>query len=615
MTRRSTSTGNGSDTGSIDRRRFLALAGASAGALAFGSSSVLADEHPADLADEVEGFDCAEPGFTCGREVTAGDGMVSTEDPRAAAAGAQVLAEGGNAIDAAVTVQYVQNVVSPHASGIGGGGFMVIYDAAADEVTCINSRERAPSDAHPEMYLDNGEPREFDEAIQRSEAIGVPGTLDGLETAREEYGSMDRERLIEPAIDLARGFTVDEYLSETIEAELFKFNDAAEEVFLTEDGDVPEPGDTITNEDFAETLELIRDEGREVFYEGEIAADIAATVEGLEGGPGIDEADLADYAVTLDEPVRKEVYDFEIVGQPAPTSGPTVVAMITRMLEVLGVEEYDVRAPETYHLIAEANRVAWADRDQYMGDPEFVDVPTEGLLADDFLEERAGLIDLESVVADYAAEETVEPGIPEGAPEEFAPEAPTPAMGPTGATAHFTTADAEGNVVSYTTTIEQLMGSGKMVPGRGFMLNNELTDFDFEPSGPNEPEARKRPLSSMSPTIVFQGGEPVFTAGSPGGFAIITATQQTILQHMVYGLEPLDAITEPKIFSARDFDVGWEDGVPEEAIEYGEERGQPWAEEASDAIGNVQVISIDPEAFTGAADPARDGMAVGVDLD
>ncbi|WP_049925345.1 gamma-glutamyltransferase [Halopiger goleimassiliensis] len=604
-----------SANGSFDRRQFLALAGASAGALSLGSSSAVASD--TSVTGDLDGFDCEAPTFECGQQVTAAaGGMVSSEDPRASAAGARVLAEGGNAIDAAVTVQYVLNVVSPQASGIGGGGFMVVYDADSDSVHCINSRERAPRDAHPEMFLDNGEPREFDAAIQRSEAIGVPGTLDALETARERFGSRPRQRLIRPAIRLAAGgFTVDEYLSEQIAENVDKFNDAAREVFLDANGNAPQPGDTLVNEDFARTLESIARDGRDVFYEGEIARDIADTVENLEGGPGIDERDLADYSVTIDEPVRKEAYDFEIVGQPVPTSGPTTIAMITRMLEFLGVEEYDLRAPEKYHLIAEANRVAWADRDQYMGDPEFVDVPVEGLLDDDYLRQRASRIDLESVVADYAAGEQVPPGVPPGAPERFMPEwAATADAGrpePAGATAHFTTADRHGNVVSYTTTIEQLMGSGKMVPGRGFMLNNELTDFDFEPGGPNQVQPRKRPLSSTSPTIVFRDGEPIFTAGSPGGFTIITSVQQAILHRLVYGLEPLESVLEPSIFSARDFDVMWEPDVPTAALEYGEARGQPWAEEPEE-IGNVQVVEIGADGFTGAADPARDGLAVGV---
>ncbi|SDQ65271.1 gamma-glutamyltransferase [Natronobacterium texcoconense] len=614
MTRHSSSPDDRYETGRFSRRRFLAATGASAGALSLGTQTV-ASEPPTDLATaDLDGVDCSHPSFDCGRQVTAADGMVSSEDPRASAAGARILAEGGNAIDAAVTVQYVLNVVSPQASGIGGGGFMVVYDADSDSVHCINSRERAPRDAHPEMFLDDGEPREFDEAIQRSEAIGVPGTLDGLETARERFGSRPRQRLLRPAIQLAAGgFTVDEYLSEQIAENLDRFNDAAREVFLDENGNVPQPGDTLVNEDFAETLELIARGGRDVFYEGAIARDIAATVEGLEGGPGIDERDLAEYSVTIDEPVRKEAYDFEIVGQPVPTSGPTTVAMITRMLEFLDVEEYDLRAPEKYHLIAEANRVAWADRDQYMGDPEFVDVPVEGLLDDDYLRQRASRIDLESTIADYAAGEEVPPGVPAGAPERFTPDWATGQSEPAGATAHFTTADRHGNVVSYTTTIEQLMGSGTMVPGRGFMLNNELTDFDFEPGGPNQVQPRKRPLSSMSPTITFRDGEPIFTAGSPGGFMIITSTQQAILHHLVYGLEPLDALLEPTIFSARDFDVMWEEGVPEAAREYGEARGQPWADDPDDQ-GNVQVMAIDETGYTGAADPTRDGLAVGVNL-
>ncbi|WP_265110605.1 gamma-glutamyltransferase [Halosolutus halophilus] len=590
-------TGTDGSPPGINRRRFLALTGTTAGALTAGTTPTTAASR---AATDVSGFSCDHPQFTCGREITAADGMVSTVDPIAGGVAARVLREGGNAIDAAIALQYVLNVTQPHGSGIGGGGFMVVYDAEADSVDVVNSRERASQGATPDMFLDDdGEELPFSQAIQTGEAMGTPGTLKGLETARERYGSRSRQRLIEPAIDLARnGFTVDWFLAEQIAANTGKFNDAALEVFSDENGTLYEEGDTMTNPDLAETLERIKRDGAEAFYEGPIAEDLAAEIQRHARDPDrtVDEADLARYDVTLDDPVRKEWRDVELVGQPLPSSGPTVVSMILRMLEFLEIDDYDLRSPEMYHLLAEAIIVAWGDRMEYMGDPEFVDVPIDGLLSDEYLQERAEMIELgQSVLTEGCF----------GGGE-------TDRISTGGQTTHFSVVDRWGNAVSYTSTIEQFMGSGKMVPGRGFMINNELTDFDRTPGGANEPEPWKRPLSSMSPMMVLRDGKPEFTAGSPGGWRIITSTMQAILFRYVYGLDPLAAITEPSIYTHYCGGIGWDAGVPAEARQRTSEWGQDWDDTPS-TLGNVQVIDIGEDELTGAADPNRDGQAVGFD--
>lgn len=285
--------GNGeprsSSTGGIDRRRFLSLAGASTGLLAVGRGVSAADHQP--VAD-VPGFDCEDPRFTCGREVTAADGMISTVDPIAGAVAAQVLEEGGNAVDAAVALQYALNVTQPHGSGIGGGGFMVVYDADSERVECVNSRERASQGASPDLYLHEGE---YSQEIETGEAMGTPGTVEGVETARQRYGTCSRERLIDPAIRLAReGFTVDWFLAEQIAENTDKFNDAAREVFSDDGGTLYGEGDRMTNPDLADTLECIRRRGADGFYDSAVAEDLAATIrehardpEGRRrGGPG-----------------------------------------------------------------------------------------------------------------------------------------------------------------------------------------------------------------------------------------------------------------------------------------------------------------------------------------
>ncbi|ELZ02438.1 gamma-glutamyltransferase [Natrialba asiatica] len=595
--------------GSLSRRSLLARTGIAAGALAAGPAAIPAAADATDVTD-VPGFSCDKRHFRCGRQVTAAGGMVSSVDPIASGVAATILREGGNAIDAAIALQYVLTVTQPHGSGIGGGGFMVIYDAADDEFSVVNSRERAPHGATADMFLDeDGDPIPFDARVQMGEAVGVPGTVSGLETARERHGSRPRQRLITPAIKLAwNGFSIDEFLAAQIESNWEKFNDAAREAYSDENGEPLSAGDTYVNKDLAETLLWIKYLGAAGFYEGPVAADLAATVQ--EAGGSMTTDDLAAYDAVVEDPVRAEWGDVEIVGQPLPSSGPSAVTMILKLLEELDLGAYDRDSPEAYHLVAEAIRLTWADRNEYMGDPEFVDVPIDGLLDDDYLSGRAAQVSIGETLADYGAGECVDPGVPPGAGDQ--PAAPASTYFP-GSTTHFSVVDADGNAVSYTSTIEQFMGSGMMVPGRGFMLNNELTDFDAVPGGPNEVEPWKRPLSSMSPTMVVRDGVPEFTVGSPGGWTIVSATVQTILHRYVYGLDPLESITEPTIYTGECLDISWDAGVPDHVRETTADWGQVW-ENSSEMLGNVQAIDIDAgsDDLTGAADPNRNGQAVGL---
>ncbi len=587
------------------------MTGAAAGGLAFATSPAQAEYQ--DVTD-VPGFSCDQPQFTCGREVRAADGMVSTVDPIASGVAATILREGGNAVDAAIALQYVLTVTQPHGSGIGGGGFMVIYDADSGEVDIVNSRERASRNAEAEQFLDDdGEEVPFAERIQTGEAMGVPGTVRGLEAACERHGSRPRQRLIRPAIELARnGFTVDAFLAEQIAENTEKFNDAALETFSDDGGTLYEEGDTMTNPDLADTLDRIRREGAEAFYEGEVAADLAAEIARNAREPDrvVDEEDLAEYEVTFDEPVREEWYGYEIVSQPPPSSGGAIVYYILKLFELLGGEAHEIRSPEKYHLLAEAQSLAWADRNEYLGDPEFVEVPLAELLSEEYLQSRADLIEIGSTVYDYENDEESQPGDPLAVASSASTTAPATAM-QSGSTTHFSVVDQWGNAVSYTSTIEQFMGSGKVVPGRGFMINNELTDFSAEPEGPNRVEPGKRPLSSMSPSMVLEDGVPVLTAGSPGGIRIITATAHAILHSMVYELDPLDAIVEPSIFKSTLPPVHYEEGVPESARETTSEWGLVWGDE--EVQGNVQVIRVADDELIGAADPSRDGQATGFD--
>ncbi|XVH31521.1 gamma-glutamyltransferase [Haloferacaceae archaeon DSL9] len=581
---------------SASRRRFL---GCAAGALISVSAlqSAAVGTNRAAHADSV----CEDDAFDCGRVVTGEDGMVVSVHPAASQIGAQVLEGGGNAADAAVAVQFALTVVQPHSSGIGGGGFMVYYDAEADDVSIVNSRERAPEGATPDMFLDDGEVIPFSERHTHGNAVGVPGTPSGLGLALDRYGTKSLGDLIDPSIHLARdGVEVDAYLADQIADKEWKFNEAARSVFFA--GDSPlEAGDTLVQEDLARALETMRDDGIASFYEGNIGEALAETVQ--EFGGSMTRDDLRRYEATIDEPVVGAYGGYEVYSMPPPSSGGPTVIQILKLLERFDLgTRYGPRSADKYHLLAEAMRLAYADRAEYMGDPEFVDVPVENLLDPDYIAARSALIDR------CRANSAVEPG----SFEECYAVDPIEAVSadPIGQTTHFTVADADGNVVSYTTTIEQLFGSGIMVPDYGFMLNNELTDFDATPGGANEVRPNKRPLSSMSPTIMFKDGSPYFTVGSPGGPTIITSVAQTILHFVEYGMTPLDALTEPAIYAPQYPSIGWEDGIPEEVRTEVAARGHEWADEPT-TYGNVNALLIGEDGYEGAADPARDSSAVG----
>ncbi|NAP01045.1 gamma-glutamyltransferase, partial [Halomonas sp. MG34] len=363
----------------------------------------------------------------------------------------------------------------------------------------------------------------FSERVQSGKSVGVPGTLKGLETALDNWGSIPMEDLIQPSIDMAeQGIPVNWVLANAIASNESKLaRTAAGDVFLP-GGNPLEEGDTLVQEDLAKTFKLIRDQGSDSLFNGEIGEALAAEVQAF--GGSMDTADLSRYDVTEDEPVWGDYQGYDIASMPPPSSGGLTMLQLLKMFEQLDLTQHDVKSPMKYHYMAEAMHLAYADRGAYMGDPEYVEVPREGLLDPDYVAERVATIDPE------AANPNVEPGNPWDYQGGEAPEVVTQVDDKVdGETTHFTVADQWGNLVSYTTTIEQVFGSGIMVPGYGIMLNNELTDFDAIPGGANEVQPNKRPLSSMTPSIVLQDGEPYMTVGSPGGATIITSVTQTLV--------------------------------------------------------------------------------------
>ncbi|TDL30972.1 gamma-glutamyltransferase [Jeotgalibacillus sp. S-D1] len=535
------------------------------------------------------------------------EGMVATAHPEASEIGAEVLRNGGNAVDAAIAIQLALNVAEPMMSGIGGGGFMMVYDANKDDISIIDSRERAPASATPELFLDEeGNVIPFAERHISGDAVGVPGTLKGLMAAYDEWGTRPFNQLINPSIKLAqKGVEVNSVLADAIadnEEKLTK--SAAGKVFMPK-GEPLKEGEILVQKDLAKTFKEIRKNGLDSFYGGEIGQALAKTVRDF--GGGMTRQDLKNYELSFDEPVTGTYRGYDIATMPPPSSGGLTVLQMLKMLEGFNLDQYRVRSPQKYHLMAEAMHLAYADRNTYIGDTQFVDVPMEGMLNEDYLANRRSMIKFGE------ANNNVKPGNPwayqEGQPIGAAQQ---PDDREIGETTHFTVADKWGNLVSYTTTIEQVFGTGIMVPGYGFMLNNELTDFDAVPGGPNQVEANKRPMSSMTPTMIFEDGKPFMTVGSPGGPTIITSVFQTIVNVIDYDMHLKAAIEEPRIYSPTYPQIRWEKGIPANVRKTMKKWGHEWQSSPGE-IGNVQAIRILRDgSYIGAADSSREGTAIGL---
>jgi gamma-glutamyltranspeptidase / glutathione hydrolase len=564
----------------ISRRPLLAgLAALSAGGLVTGLTAAqrVVPEDPSELS--VESGD---------------EGVVSTPHPIASEVGAQVLEQGGNAVDAAVAIQLTLSVVTPHATGLGGGGFMMVHDAQEGESYAINGQVRAPAAAQPDRFEGV-----TSDVTQSGLAVGAPGTPRTLEVALDRWGSASASELIAPAITLSRGVTeVDAELDRAIGNNAGRLSSEAAAVFSEFSA-----GDTLVQEDLAETLEILSEEGFGAFYEGEIADDIASTVQ--DNGGDLTTEDLANYEVTVEEPVVGRVNGCPCLTPPPPSNGIAAIQML-KLLEPLGVSDFDIRSAEKYNLLLEAAHLAYADIGAHYGDTEFVDAPIDGLLDDMYLARRR----------DEIEQGTANPSISPGDPRTFQDGSEAAEIDANGdlpveaSTTHFSVADSEGNVVSYTSTLSLFFGTGIMVPDRGLLLANSLTNFNFESGGLNEVEGNKRPSSTMSPMIVLDDGVPIFTAGASGGGVIPAVVAQVVHHVLEYGSDPATAVSEPRVFSGAYPTVEWESGITEETRNQLSGIGYDIEPGATD-IGNAQLLSLNEE-YVGVADSRREGEAIGI---
>lgn len=532
--------------------------------------------------------------------------LAVTANPHATRAATAMLAAGGSAVDAAIAAQLVLGLVEPQSSGIGGGAFMLHWNARQSRLQAYDGRETAPATVEETLFLrPDGSPMGYFEAVIGGASVGVPGVVKMLALAHAEHGELDWKRLFEPAIRLAReGFAVSPRLHLLLDkVPRVAVNPAIRDYFYTAEGDPLPEGARLRNPAYAHTLEQLAREGAEVFYRGAIARDIVRAVGSDPNRRGaLSLEDMAAYRALERDPVCGRYRHYRVCGMPPPSSGGTTVLAILGMLEAL---EVDPAAPlvQRAHFFAEASRLAFADRGRYLADPDMVAVPTAGLVDSAYLRRRAQLIDPCQAMADNP------PGDPPGAPPRAAaasPELPS--------TSHLSIVDAEGNALSMTSSIEMAFGSRILVGG--FLLNNQLTDFSFVPRKPgqhlvaNRVQGGKRPRSSMAPTVVFADDRPVLLIGSPGGSRIIDYVARSLWDVLDGRRDLPQAVAAPHWVHSGRGDLELESGHDLEALAEGlRERGHSVT--LRPQTSGLHAIQIAPDGLLGVADPRREGAAAG----
>jgi gamma-glutamyltranspeptidase/glutathione hydrolase len=534
--------------------------------------------------------------------------MVAAANPLAANAGRQILRAGGSAVDAAIAVQLVLNIVEPQSSGIGGGAFLVLYDAGRRQVTTMDGRETAPMAARPDRFMGaDGKPIGFMAAVVGGRSVGVPGLVRLMEDAHKAHGKLPWARLFEPALTIADdGFAISPRFNGLLSQEQNLQRDPrARALYFDADGKPKPIGTVLKSPALARTLRAIQQGGADVFYGGAIAQDIVDTVTGHAANPGdITLADLSAYRTVTRDPICGRYRAFRVCGMGPPSSGAIALQQMLGILETADLARMGPGA-EAAHWLAEAGRLAFADRSLYLADPAFVPVPTEGLIDPAYLASRRALID---PARSMGAAKPGEP--PRRRTFHFVPSVGASEFG----TSHISIIDAAGNAVSMTTTIEAGFGA-RIMTESGFLLNNQLTDFEFQPMRDGQPVANrvepgKRPRSSMTPTLVFDAhGRLYAVLGSPGGSLIINFVAKTLVALIDWRMDPQAAVdlanfgsrNGPTELEAGSEILGWQAGL--------EAKGH--TVRAIPMTSGTQVVLVTPEGFSGGSDSRREGVAIG----
>jgi gamma-glutamyltranspeptidase/glutathione hydrolase len=531
--------------------------------------------------------------------VVGSHGMVATQEARATRVGIDILEQGGNAVDAAVAIGFTLAVTLPRAGNLGGGGFMVIHSADKGETVALDYREMAPAAATKDMYLDAAGDVDVQKARYSYHSVGVPGTVAGLALALERYGSLPLAKVLAPAIRLAEdGIEVDADLAGSLAKARKRFARWPEtmKIFFKPDGSPYQAGERLVQTDLAWSLKRIAEHGAKAFYEGAIADRIAADMT-AHGGP-ITLDDLKAYKAVVREPVHGSYRGYDIASMPPPSSGGVHLIEILNILEGYPIAYLGAGGAETIHLMAEAMKLAYADRSKYLGDPDFADIPVKGLTSKAYAATLRAKID-----RNRATPST-----------EIAPGNPLPYE--SDQTTQFSVMDAAGNVVSNTYTINFSYGTGIVAAGTGILLNNEMDDFSSKPGVPNAYgliggeanaiEPRKRPLSSMTPTIVFKDGKPFLATGSPGGSRIITTTLQLIMNVIDHDMNIAAATAAPRIHHQwLPDELRVEVGLSPDTVRLLAAKGHNVV--VKNAMGSTQSVMRTDAGLFGASDPRRPG--------
>lgn len=535
--------------------------------------------------------------------VVANNGMVATEQELASRIGLDILKAGGNAVDAAVGIGFALAVALPNAGNLGGGGFMMVHDAKTGKSVALDFREVAPLKASRNMYLDDKGNVINGKSLYTHYAVGVPGTVAGMEHALKKWGTMPLDKVIAPSIALAeKGFPVSETLAKILRQEQKNMGKwpATTEIFW-KDGAPLKRGDLLVQKDLAQSMRLIAQQGAKAFYEGAIAQKIAAEMAPHAGAVTLQ--DLREYKVAEREPVRGTYRGYEVVTMPPPSSGGTHLVQILNMLEQWPLAQWGQNSAQTLHHMAESSKLAYADRSEYLGDPDFVKIPLKGLTSKRYAESLAKTIDPNRA---RPAKE-IKPGQPQ--PYE------------SDQTTHYSVVDKAGNAVAVTYTLNTNFGSGIVAKGTGILLNNEMDDFAAKPGvanayglvggDANAVAAKKRPLSSMTPTLVLKDGKPTLVTGSPGGARIITTVLQTVVNTIDFANNPAEAAATPRIHHQWTPDeLRVEKGLSPDTLALLKQRGHNIAVKPS--MGRTQTIQIRNGQLYGYSDPRNpDGQTLG----
>ncbi len=558
--------------------------------------------------------------------VEAKNAMVVTAEPIAAQVGLNVLKQGGNAIDAAVTIGFTMAVTYPRAGNLGGGGFMLISSAKTGQVIAIDYRETAPASAHKNMFLDKA--GNVDNQLSRFSHLsaGVPGTVAGLALALEKYGTLSLAAALAPAIELAeKGFIITPHFSRDLKkrAKTFQIWPASRTIFLKPSGEFYEAGDIFVQPDLAKTLKIIANEGIAAFYQGEIAKLIIKEMK-AQGGL-ITQNDLATYQPVIRQPVHGTYRGYDIYAMSPPSSGGVHILQILNILEHYHIKGLGHNSAATIHLMSEAMKRAYADRAEYLGDPDFVKVPIMGLIDKDYAAQLRAKI----TASKASLSQNILPGtcrLDQTSPTCYPAKITIPKSHfckPTvesNDTTHYSVIDKAGNAVSNTYTLNFSFGSGIAVPGAGFLLNNEMDDFSAKTGTPNAYglvggcanaiEPHKRMLSSMSPTIVLKKGKPFLITGSPGGSRIITTTLQVIMNVIDHGMNIQEAVNAVRIHHQwLPDEIRVEEGLSLDTLQLLAKIGHKIV--SKNTMGAASSILVEQSTYYGAADPRRQGIALG----